>query len=268
MPKKIYFYFILILLIATTWSCTKEDTPLAIQNIETLPYITYEKGQTPAEIVFEIKGENGESNNIESVSFYKSLEVRIPRFPIDSIVRSPEKFLKKVNQVPSELSISIEDLIKDTEYGDIDDIPLGVKWWITWVVRLKDGQTIPSKSTTQIYFNCISDLEGRYIATNDFCQTPPLVLNIISDTLSGDRNRYIIPDITANHLAVCTNQDVPIPFTIRVNCNTIEPISRVYFGLRWTIIDGTWDDNSTLIIRWTDTFTLNGEIVTSTFVRQ
>ena len=269
MRKKTYFHFILVLFITIIWSCTKEDEPLAIQTIESLTDTVYVKGQSPSEITFQIKGKNGESNNIESVTFYKSLEIRIPRFPVDSITYSQETLLKIVKEIPSELSISIEELIKDTEYRSIDDIPLGTTWKISWVVKLKDGQIIPSNRTAKIYFYCISNLAGIYKATNDFCQTTPLELYIAPDSISERPNRYILPDLTANHLAECAAQRVAMPIVIDVFCDKVEPTYRTFYGFRWHIIDGTWNSRTnTLTIRWTDTFSLDGQIVTSTFIRQ
>jgi len=252
------------------WNCVPEDETLRQQTdifyvIDPLPDTVFIKGQQ--EIVFEIETSDGlNADKIDEVTFYKILEEPVT-LGSEATVKGPESVLKKTSQIPGEISFSISELLAGTGYNSEDEIPGGAFWNIRWSVT-SNGKTLSPTDTTEIKFQCPSNMAGRYVATNDFCRTTPLVLNIIADSVSGSQNKYIIPDITANHLSECVGEQVAIFMTVTESCNAIEPQSRVFFGLRWNLLGGTWDGDKTLTLRWTDTYTLNGQVVISTFVRQ
>lgn len=267
-------YIVIILLIGTTlltWNCVPEDETTRQQTdifylIDPLPDTVYVKGQEA--ITFEIETSDGlNADKIEEVTFYKSLEEPVT-LGSEETIRGEETFLAKTSQIPGELTFTISDLLSGTGYNSEDEIPGGSFWNIRWEVT-SNGKTLAPADTTELRFSCPSTMEGRYIATNNFCQTTPLELNIIKDTLTGRQDRYIIPDITANHLNECVGEGIPIPMTVTEACGAIAPNSSVFFGLRWNLLEGRWDPSTnTLTLRWTDTYTLNGQVVTSTFIRQ
>ncbi len=253
-----------------SWNCVPEDETIRQQTdifyvIAPLPDTVFIKGQ--GAITFEIETSDGlNADKIAEVNFYKSLEEPVT-LGSEQTVKGEESFLAKTSQIPGEISFSTSDLLAGTGYTSEDQIPGGAFWNIRWEVT-SGGKTLSPTDTTKVRFSCPSTMEGRYIATNDFCATTPLELNIIKDTVSGRQDKYIIPDITANHLNECVGEGIPIFMTITEACNSIEPQSSVFFGLRWNLLGGTWDGNNTFTLRWTDTYTLNGTVVTSTFVRQ
>jgi hypothetical protein len=268
--KSCLAYILLIGVALLSWNCVPEDETARQQTdifylIDPLPDTVFVKGQQS--ISFEIETSDGlNSDKISEVTFYKSLEKPVT-LGSEEMIKSDETFLSKTSQIPSKINFSISELLAGTGYNSENDIPGGSSWNIRWEVTSL-GKTLAPADTTKMRYICPSSMEGRYIGTNDFCQTTPLQLNIIKDTLSGSQEKYIIPDITANHLAECVGEGVPIFMTVTESCGNIAPLSRVFFGLRWNLISGTWDGNKTLTIRWTDTYTLNGQIVTSTFIRQ
>jgi hypothetical protein len=274
------------------WNCVPEDESVRQQTdpfvtIKPLPDTVYIKGQEPAGITFEIKTTDGlNSDKISEVTFYKSLEIPIV-LGSEQTIKSSETFLTKTSQIPSDLTIGIQELINGVSidlpvfdpatgtttivnktYNSESDIPGGAIWNIRWEVTA-NGRTLSPTDTTELEFLCPSNMQGRYIATNDFCASPSLELQVLKDSTSGASNKYIIPDITGNHLAECVGERTFIPFTVTESCGAIEPLSKSFFGLRWEIKSGIWNPNTnTLTIRWTDTYTLGGQIVTSTFIRQ
>lgn len=253
------------------WNCVPEDQTVRQQTdvfyvIDPLPDTVFIKGQEA--ITFRIKTSDGlNSDKISEVNFYKTLESPIT-LGSEETVKSEETFLSKTSQIPGEITFSTSELLAGTGYNSESEIPGGSKWNIRWEVT-SGGRTLAPIDTTKMRYICPSNMQGRYIATNDFCQTTPLELNIIKDTVSGSQEKYIIPDITANHLAECVGEGVPIFMTVTESCGNIEPLSRVFFGLRWNLLSGTWNESTgTITLRWTDTYTLGGQVVTSTFIRQ
>jgi len=263
-------FTLLVGVMLLNWSCVPEDESVRQQTdvfyvIDPLPDTVFIKGQES--ITFEIETSDGlNADKIEEVTFYKSLEEPIT-LGSKITVKGEESFLAKTSQIPGEITFTIADLLAGTKYNSENEIPGGSFWNVRWSVT-SNGKTLNPTDTTEIKFQCPSTMEGRYIATNDFCETTPLQLTILKDSVSGSQNKYIIPDITANHLAICVGEGIPIFMTVIESCNLIEPQSTVFFGLRWNLLSGTWDGNKTLTLRWTDTYTLNGQVVTSTFIRQ
>ena len=267
-----FLAFLLLIGVAfLSWHCVPEDETIRQQTdffyvIDPLPDTVFIKGQNS--ITFEIETSDGlNADKIEEVTFYKSLEEPIT-LGSEETVKGEETFLTKTTQIPGEVTFSIGELLEGTGYTSEDQIPGGSFWNVRWEVT-SQGKTLSPVDTTEIRFSCPSNMEGRYIATNDFCQTTPLELNVIKDTITGRQDKYIIPDITANHLNECVGEGIPIFMTVTESCGNIEPMSRVFFGLRWNILGGRWNESTgVLTLRWTDTYTLNGTVVTSTFVRQ
>ncbi|WP_375563056.1 hypothetical protein ACE193_11190 [Bernardetia sp. OM2101] len=269
--KSCLAYILLLGVALLSWNCVPEDETTRQQTdifylIDPLPDTVFVKGQQS--ITFEIETSDGlNADKISEVTFYKSLESPVV-LGSEETVRSEETFLSKTSQIPSEITFSTSELLAGTGYNSEDEIPGGSFWNIRWEVT-SSGKTLAPADTTEMRYICPSNMEGRYIATNDFCQTTPLELNIIKDTVSGSQEKYIIPDITANHLSECVGEGVPIFMTVTESCGNIAPLSRVFFGLRWNLLGGTWNEaTGTITLRWTDTYTLNGTIVNSTFVRQ
>lgn len=268
--KSIAVFALLIGVALLSWNCVPEDETIRQQTdifyvIDPLPDTVFIKGQQA--ITFEIETSDGlNADQIDEVTFYKSVE-RPVTLGSEETVKGEESFLAKTSQIPGEVNFSITELLAETGYNSEDDIPGGAFWNIRWSVT-SNGKTLNPTDTTKVRFSCPSTMEGRYIATNDFCQTTPLELNIIKDTLSGRQDKYIIPDITANHLAECVGEGVLINMTVTESCGQIAPEVAIFSGLRWNLLEGTWNGNNTITLRWTDTYTLNGTVVTSTFVRQ
>ncbi len=254
-----------------TWNCVPEDETTRQQTdifylIDPLPDTVYFKGQQS--ITFEIKSSDGlNSEKIQEVNFYKSLEEPVV-LGSEETVKGEESFLAKTSQIPGEITFSISELLAGTGYNSEDEIPGGSLWNIRWEVT-SEGKTLSPVDTIEMKYQCPSNMEGKYIATNDFCVTTPLELNIVKDTISGDQSKYIIPDITANHLNECVGEGIPIFMTVTEACGFIAPREDIFFGLRWKLLGGRWNEaTGTLTIRWTDTYTLNGQEVISTFIRQ
>ncbi len=269
--QSVLAYSLLIGVALLSWNCVPEDESIRQQTdvfytIDPLPDTVYLRGQQ--NLSFEIETSDGlNADQIDEVTFYKILEEPVT-LGSEETVQGQETFLAKTSQIPSNLTFDISELLAETGYNSENDLPGGAFWNVRWEVT-SNGKTLSPTDTTKIRFECASTMEGRYLATNDYCQTTPLELNIIKDTTTGRQNEYILPDLTANHLNECVGEGIPIPFSITEACNAIEPMSEVFFGLRWEIKSGNWDENTgTLTIRWTDTYTLNGQVVTSTFVRQ
>lgn len=269
--KSVAAFFLLTGVALLSWNCVPEDETIRQQTdifyvIDPLPDTVFIKGQEA--ITFEIETSDGlNADKIQEVNFYKSLEEPVS-LGSEETVKGEETFLAKTSQIPSTITFSITELLQGTGYNSEDEIPGGSFWNIRWEVT-SSGKTLAPADTTEMRFSCPSNMEGNYIATNDFCETTPLELNIIKDSVSGRQDRYIIPDITANHLNECVGEGIPIFMTVTEACNSIEPESSVFFGLRWNLLGGTWNEAAgTITLRWTDTYTLNGQVVTSTFVRQ
>lgn len=279
---KIMLLSIFILGIALyTWSCVGEDvtarqqtTPAA--TLKPLPDTVYLRGQQPASLTFEIKTPNGSgADRIEKVDFYKS--IKLPTDKEDSFARSQEIFLTSVSQVPSQLEITIQELIAGTAYNSENDIPGGAIWDIRWEIKLKSGKLLRPTDTTQISFRCTSsiltnlDEIATYVGTNDGCSPEPVMVTIQRNKEATNTNSYIISDMSSGYLENCNggvNAKVLWKFSESCGIITSKEIPKFSTYLL-PVQEGTkWDEaTKTLTIVWKNT-SEEDKIITSTFVRQ
>ena len=267
--KSYTIIFLLFGVVLLNWNCVPEDETTRQQTdvfylIAPLPDTVFFRGQNV--LSFEIKTSDGlDADKIDEVIFYKSLE-RPVVLGSEETIRGEETILAVTSQIPGEITFDIGQLLQGTGYNSESEIPPGAFWNIRWEVTSL-GKTLAPVDTTEIKYQCLSNLAGRYSATNDFCATSPLLINIIADTVSGDQNKYIVPDFTANVVAECEGAGVLLSTTITEACGNIAPRSRTFASRNWNITGGSWNEqNGTLLIFWINP--LNGQSVTSTFVRQ
>lgn len=263
-----------------SWSCVGEDvtarqqtTPAA--TLDPLPDTIYFRGQQPASLTFDIETPNGNgADRIEKVDFFKT--IKLPTTKEDSFARSQEAFLTSISQVPSQLEITIQDLIAGTAYSSENEIPGGAVWDIRWEITLKNGKLLRPTDTTEITFRCPSsilnnpDEVATYIGTHNGCQTDPVTVAIIRDIESRETNRYILSDLSAGYIEECNgavNGRLPLKFS--ESCGIISSVETARFSIyRFPTLEGsTWNESTkTFTIRWTNG--LDGETITSTFVKQ
>lgn len=277
--KKILVGIFLLGIALYSWSCVGEDvtarqqtTPAA--TIDPLPDTVYLRGQQPASLIFDIKTPNGSgADRIERIDFYKS--IKLPTSKVDSFVRSQETFLTTLTKVPSQLEVTIQDLIAGTAYSSENGVPGGAIWDVRWEIKLKDGKLLRPTDTTEIDFRCPSNLlnspneVATYIGTHNGCTTNPVTVTIERDVESRETNRYIISDIGAGYVIDCNGEpNFRLPFGFSEACGIVSKESKSFVSRRFAIIEGsTWNEaTKTLIIRWTNP--LDNATITSTFVRQ
>lgn len=277
---KIMLLSIFILGIALyNWSCVGEDVTARQQTspaatLDPLPDTVYLRGQQPSSITFDIKTPNGSgADRIEKIDFYKS--IKLPTNKKDSFARSQETFLTSISQVPSQLEITIQELIAGTQYSSENEIPGGAIWDVRWEIKLKNGKLLRPTDTTEIDFRCSSSIlktqkeVATYIGTHNGCQANPVTVTIERDTLSKETNRYLISDIAAGYVSECNGADnFKLPFSFSESCGTISKESKTFVIYVFAIKEQSrWDETTkTLTIVWTNP--LDGETVTSTFKRQ
>ncbi|AFM03861.1 hypothetical protein Fleli_1434 [Bernardetia litoralis DSM 6794] len=262
-----------------SWSCVGEDVTArqqttAAATLEPLPDTVYLRGQQPASLTFEIETPNGSgADRIEKVDFYKT--IKLPTNKEDSFDISQETFLTSVTQVPSQLEMTVQDLITGTAYSTENEIPGGAIWDVRWEITLKDGKLLRPTDTTEIDFRCPSNLldspneVATYLASHNGCQAEPVNVTIERDTLSAETNKYLISDIAAGYVIDCNGEpNFRLPFGFSETCGIISKESKSFVSRRFAIIEGsTWDDaTKTLKIIWTNP--LDGQTITSTFVKQ
>ena len=262
-----------------SWSCVGEDvtarqqtTPAA--TLKPLPDTVYLRGQQPSSITFEIKTPNGSGvDRIEKIDFYKS--IKLPTNKKDSFERSQETFLTSVSQVPSQLEVTIQELIAGTQYSSENEIRGGAIWDVRWEITLKNGKLLRPTDTTEIDFRCSSSILSNpkeiatYVGTHNGCSSQPVTVTIEKDTLSKETNTYIISDMSAGYLESCegaTNAKVIWKFS--ESCEIISKETAKYSIYLLPILEGTkWNEaTKTLTIVWKNPIT--GENVTTTFKKQ